>query len=157
MSNDLKKIIGILILIVGFIAFFIAIGNNNLNFSLIFITSSLIIWVLFSLLLDFFDIKMFAGVVSFAGFLVAISVFFLFGIEEIPYPIGAIVFHSEGIASSLVIGLFSLFPVIILYNINIQSLKISPKNDNSKIETNDEWELATDEDLDSEEFELGQN
>ena len=100
---------------------------------------------------------MFAGVVSFAGFLVAISVFFLFGIEEIPYPIGAIVFHSEGIASSLVIGLFSLFPVIILYNINIQSLKISPKNDNSKIETNDEWELATDEDLDSEEFELGQN
>ena len=82
MSNDLKKIIGILILIVGFIAFFIAIGNNNLNFSLIFITSSLIIWVLFSLLLDFFDIKMFAGVVSFAGFLVANCTYLIFNNKQ---------------------------------------------------------------------------
>ena len=33
--------------------------------------------------------------------LLALSIFFLYGIEEVPHPIGAIVFHSGGIAGAL--------------------------------------------------------
>ncbi|SVC28312.1 uncharacterized protein METZ01_LOCUS281166, partial [marine metagenome] len=91
---DFKKIAGGLIFVIGVFAFIVSISNNNLNFALIYLTAALILWVLYSLLLDAFDVRVFAWIISASGFLVAISVFFMFGIEEVPYPVGAIVFHS---------------------------------------------------------------
>ena len=115
MNRDLKKIAGGLILVIGMLAFIVSISNNNLNFALIYLTTTLISWVLYGLVLDVFDVRIFAWIISASGFLVAIAVLFMFGIEEVPYPVGAIVFHSEGFAGSLGIGLFSLFPILIIH------------------------------------------
>ena len=117
MNIDLKKICGGLILAIGILAFVISISNNNLNNALIYLTAGLIFWVLYGLLLDAFDVRIFAGTISASGFLVAISVLFMFGIEEVPYPVGAIIFHSGGFAGAMGISLFSLFPILILYQI----------------------------------------
>ena len=112
MKMDVKKIASGLILVIGVFAFIRSISNNNLNFALIYLTSTLIFWVLYGLFLDLFDVKIFAGIISGSGFLVAISVLFIFGIEEVTYPVGAIIFHSVGFAGALGIGIFYLFPII---------------------------------------------
>ena len=162
MSVDLKKIAGGMILFVGLILFFLSLANNNLNLALVAITSTLIFWVIYGLLLNAFDVKIFAIVISSAGFLLAFSVFFLYGVEEVPHPVGAIVFHAGGIAGSLGIGLFSLFPLLILHQTNTvnpaQKTAGNTKPNDTPPEPeleSDDWEFATEDELRSGEWEAG--
>ena len=162
MNFDLKKMVGGLILIIGLILFFSALVDNNLNLALVSLTSALILWVIYGLLLDIFDVRIFAWVISLSGFLLALSVFFVFGVEEMPHPIGAIVFHTGGIAGSLGIGFFSLFPLLIIHQLNSQNISTKPdvlmNEDGFSAIPNlesDDWELATEEEKQSEEFEVG--
>ena len=163
MNNDFKKILSALILITGFLAFILSTSNNNFTTGLIYLTSTIIIWLAYVLILDVFNVYIFASIISLSGFLVAIAVLFLFGIEQVPYPIGAIVFHLEGIAGALGIGLFSFFPLIPLYYIdlkkNISHITPPQKNHEESIEQkiildDEEWEMASENDLNSGEFEL---
>ena len=157
---DFKKIAGGLFLVIGVFAFIISISNNNLNFALIYLTAALILWVLYGLLLDAFDVRIFAWIISVSGFLVAISVFFMFGIEEVPYPVGAIVFHSVGLAGALGIGFLALLPILFLHQTGAEKLPqitrtepVTSREDmEPEIESN-EWEMASDDDLQSGEFE----
>ena len=160
MNNNLKKIISCLILAIGVFAFVINIYNNNLNVALIYITVALISWVLYILFLDIFDVQIFAGIISAAGFLIAISVLFMFGIEEVPYPMGAVVFHSGGLAGALGIALFSLFPILVIHQMNNANSHIKPnlrkevreKKPDPEI-LSENWEIASEDDLRSGEFE----
>ena len=154
--------VGGLILFIGLILFFSSLVDNNLNLALVALTSALIIWVIYGLLLDVFDVRIFAWVISLSGFLLALSVFFVFGVEEMPHPIGAIVFHAGGIAGSLGIGFFSLFPLLIIHQLNSQNIFTKPEmlmNEDgfSSIQNleSDDWELATEEERQSGEFEVG--
>ena len=161
MKLDLKKMVGGLILVIGLILFFSSLIDNNLNLALVSLTSTLIIWVIYSLLFDVFDVQIFAWVISLSGFLLALSVFFIFGVEVMPHPIGAIVFHTGGIAGSLGIGFFSLFPLLIIHQLNSQNIFSKPgilMNENgsstsSNLES-DDWELATEKELLSDEFKM---
>ena len=162
MNLYLKNIAGGLILIIGLILFFSSLINKNLNIALVFLTSSLLLWVIFGLYFDTFDVQIFSFVISTAGFLLAISVFFLYGVEEVAHPIGAIVFHSGGIAGSLGIGLFSLFPILIIHQLNSQNTPLKPNLTNnsddlqhkSELES-DDWDIATEEEFKSDDFEVG--
>ena len=86
----------------------------------------------------------------------------MFGIEEVPYPVGAIVFHSGGLAGALGIGFFALFPILILHKTGSEKLpqitrteSITSKEDmEPEIESN-EWEMASDDDLQSGEYKIG--
>ena len=160
MSLSLKKISGGLILIIGLILFFSSLLNNNINLALVYLTCALILWVLFGLLLDTFDVQIFSWIISSAGFLLALSVFFLYGVEEVAHPIGAIIFHSGGIAGSLGIGLFSLFPLLIIHQLNSQNTTPTPILVNNIEELpstpeleSDDWEMATEDELKSGKFE----
>ena len=162
MNLNLKKIAGGLILIIGLILFFSSLLDNNLNLALVSLTSSLILWVMYGLILDVFDVRIFAWVISLSGFLLALSVFFVYGIEEMPHPIGAIVFHIGGIAGSLGISLFSLFPLLIIHQLNSHNISTEPgvliNQDGSPIIPeleDDDWELTTEEDLQSGKFDVG--
>ena len=161
MNLDLKRMVGGLILIIGLILFFSSLIDNNLNLALVSLTSALILWVIYGLLLDVFDVRIFSWVISLSGFLLALSVFFVFGIEEMPHPIGAIIFHTSGIAGSLGIGLFSLFPLLIIHHLNSQTISTRPDalihEDGSPAIPNlesDDWELATEEELQTGGFEI---
>ena len=124
MNLYLKNIACGLILIIGLILFLSSLLNNDFNMALVSLTCALIFWVLFGLLLDTFDVEMFSWVIASAGFLLAISVFFVYGVEKVAHPVGAILFHSSGIAGSLGIVLFSLFPILIMYQINSQNITL---------------------------------
>jgi len=162
MNMDLKKIAGGLILLIGVLAFILSISNNNFNFALIYLTSALIFWVSYGLILGVFDVYIFAWIISASGFLVAMAVFFMFGIEEVPYPVGAIVFHSAGFAGALGIGLFSLFPILILLHMGKENAQkrteighVLPEEELAPEILSEEWEIASDDDLESGEFESG--
>ena len=162
MNLNLKKIAGGLILIIGLLLFFSSLIDNNLNLALVSLASALILWVIYGLILDVFDVRIFAWVISLSGFLLALSVFFVFGIEEMPHPIGAIVFHIGGIAGSLGISLFSLFPLLIIHQLNSHNISTEPSvlisRDGSPIMPeleDDDWELTTEEDLQSGKFDVG--
>ena len=161
MNLYLKKMASGLILFIGLILFFSSLVNNNLNLALVSLTSTLIFWVVYGLLLDTFDVRIFSWVISTAGFLLAISIFFLYGVEEVPHPIGAIVFHMGGIAGALGIGLFSLFPLLIMHQLSFDKTVsttsvINENNTPPEPELkSDDWEFATEEELESGEFEAG--
>ena len=161
MNLDLKKIVGGLIIIIGLILFFSSLVDNNLNLALVSLTSALILWVIYGLLLDVFDVRIFSWVISSVGFLLAISVFFLYGVEEVAHPTGAIIFHTGGIAGSLGIGFFSLFPILIIYHLNSQNVQLKSElitnTDDATLEPeleSDDWGIATEEELESGEFEV---
>ena len=162
MNQNLKKIASGLVLIIGLILFFSSLLNNQLNLSLVYLTSTLIIWVLYGLILDDFDVRIFAWVISATGFLLAISIFFLYGVEEVPHPVGAIVFHAGGIAGALGMGLFSLFPLLIIHQLSSKRTASPVTHKLHENETapnpeldSDEWEFATEDELQSGEFEVG--
>ena len=161
MNQNLKKIASGLILVIGLILFFSSLLNNHLNLSLVYLTSTLIIWVLYGLILDDFDVRIFAWVISAAGFLLAISIFFNYGVEEVPHPVGAIVFHAGGIAGALGMGLFSLFPFLIMHQLSsdktISTTPVINGNDTPPEPEldGDDWEFATEEEMQSGEFEVG--
>ena len=161
MIQNLKNFASGLILLIGLILFFSSILNNNINLALVSLTSTLIFWVLYGLLLDTFDVKIFAWVISGAGFLLAISIFFIYAVEEVPHPIGAIIFHTGGIAGALGIGLFSLFPILIIKQINLNFKKTNPnisKSDNNTDQVpeinSQEWEVATENDIQNDQWEI---
>jgi len=92
--------------------------------------------------------------------LLAISVFFLYGVEEVPHPVGAIVFHAGGIAGALGMGLFSLFPLLIIHQLSSKktpSLATHKLNENDAAPDpeldSDEWEFAAEDELQSGEWE----
>ena len=159
---DLKTISSGSILTIGLFAFILSIANNNFNFALIYLITALIIWVLYGLLMNIFDIQVFTAIISASGFLVAISVLFMFGIEEVPYPVGAIIFHSGGIAGALGMGLFSFFPILILHQMRTANVQVKskvkfayPKKIQEPEISSEEWEMASDDDLQSGKFEVG--
>tara|TARA_B100001029_G_scaffold96655_1_gene79371 strand:+ start:5000 stop:5491 length:492 start_codon:yes stop_codon:yes gene_type:complete len=162
MNLYLKNITSALILIIGLILFLSSILNNNINLALVYLSLTLIFWVVFSLLVDNFDVHIFSWIISSTGFILSIAIFFIYGIEEVAHPVGAIIFHTGGIASSLGIGLFSLFPILIIYQLNNQTKKSKllsivnnkeSKNNIPELES-DDWEIANNEDINSNEFEI---
>ena len=100
---DFKKIAGGLILVIGVFAFIISI-NNNLNFALIYLTAALILWVLYGLILDVFDVQFFAWIISVSGFLVAISVFLCLVLKKFPIPLGLLFFIRGALPEHWVLG-----------------------------------------------------
>ena len=122
--------------------------------------SSILLWMIVGLINDSFNNNDFALVLSGSGFLLAISVFFLYGLEEMPYPTGAIVFHSDGIAKALGLGIASSLPLLFGIN-NFQEHNNGPQSpkpvtspEPTIIVDDEDYELADVEDLTSGEFDI---
>ena len=107
-----SKAISWLILAGGLFLYLWNITDNQFTYATIFMAGSILLWMLVGFSTDSFNSKEFAQVLSGAGFLLAISVFFLHGLEEISYPAGAIVFHSDGIAKALGLGIAASLPLL---------------------------------------------
>ena len=109
-----------------------------------------------------------------SGLIIGVSVFFIFGVEQIAYPAGSIKFKATGIARSLGIILFSMVPALIFYIVEDTLPKLPtlqkeqlkepkkqkppfPDKENLIIESEynkDEWEEISEEELSKQEFEV---
>ena len=153
-----SKAISWLVLAGGLFLYLWNITDNQFTYATIFMAGSILLWMLIGFITDSFDNKEFAQVLSGAGFLLAISVFFLYGLEEMSYPTGAIVFHSDGIAKALGLGIAASLPL--LFGIaktqtnNTGTRATAASTEPTLIVDDEDFELADVDDLTSGEFDI---
>ena len=152
MKDNFKQIPW-MILIIGLVVYaFCIINNTNVEiYSGLIIMITLSIWTYVNIALGSFNITHFMRIFAAAGYLFAITIFFFSGVEEVSFPEGAIVFHISQIVKSIAIAFISSLPLLYLYD--TQGVERSPIT-KSEDASNDNWEAATQEDLDSGQWEL---
>ena len=156
--NIESKTISWLVLIIGLLLYFWNISVNEFSYATISMAITMIIWLSISFYTNSFNNIHFAQILSVSGFLLAISVFFLYGLEEMPYPTGAIVFHSDGIAKALGLVIIASLPILFGFTNSTGNNDTNDISKNKKDPTfildDDEFELANENDLTSGEFDI---
>lgn len=168
MTSLMKNCISYGVLGLGLLIYFVFIGSYQFIESTIVILITLLCWSAITISLDTFDTITFSKILSSVGYIFAISFFFFFGVEEVPIPKGAMLFSASGIAVTLFIVFASTLPLLYVmygYNsidpVNLPSSQVAaqPQTPNviessSSIDDIDDWEIATEEDLESGNFEV---
>ncbi len=148
------------ILALGFLCYMLYIYTTQFIPATIVMSIVLLVWIAFNCYFDLFDPKLLSKVLSISGIVLSISIFFIFGIEEIPFPVGAIVFHGYGISIALLVLLFSLLPILFFPHKNIlppqSQSKSLPRKESAEdnYDIDDHWEVATEDDLESGDYEV---
>ena len=101
MINNFKQSIPSFFLVLGYLVYFIMLFKTSFAMSAIWMMILVYLWLATSLYLNIYSPNSFIKILSSSGVLVALSMFFLNGVEEVPFPEGAVVFHAEGIAQAL--------------------------------------------------------
>ena len=158
-----KNYISCGILAIGFLFFSWYVNAFEFIPASITLLASLLLWIAFNVHFDMFNKVVFSKVLCCSGLILSISILFLFGIEEVPFPEGALLFHGYGIALSLLGILLSVIPILFISDIQIlsnspnsQSSTVSSLSSNvdSSNEIDDQWEIATEEDALNGDFEV---
>ena len=141
------------VLAIGLVVYaFCVINNVNVEtYSGLTLMITLSSWVCIKIALDSFKITQFIRLFAMAGYLFAITVFFFSGVEEVSFPEGAIVFHMSQIVKSIGIAFIASLPLLYFYdNKGITQTATAKTNEDP---SNNSWEAATQEDLDSGQWE----
>ena len=169
MTSLMKNCISYGVLGLGLLIYFIFIGSYQFIESTIVILVTLLSWSAITTYLDTFDTFTFSKILSSMGIIFAISFFFFFGVEEVPIPKGAMLFNAFGIAVTLFIIFVSILPLLYVIHgnnkidpVNLSSSQViaqpSERNvvesSSSLDDIDDDWEIATEEDLESGNFEV---
>jgi len=166
MNIELHKLFSWTILILGTIVFLFILTAKEFAYSIIVACFTLISWIGYSVAIEKNkNYKFIGNVIFISGIIIGIAVFFVFGIEEVAIPRGSFQLKASGIAKSLSVILFSMVPALMFYVIEEKLPKITetrinklsskkeelkPKDDYSS----DEWEEVSEEEINSEDFEL---
>jgi len=157
MSHKLKENLPTIEILLGFCIYVYFSIQNSLSIAIVSLILFIYIWLFTNIILNKYNFSSFINLISLSGIVVSITLFFMYGVEEIPYPEGAIVFHLEGLAKSFLLFFFSSIPLILSnYKFQFWSLTSdSTINVSSKdIEYDQEkWEEASLEEVSSGDFE----
>ena len=160
MSLILKKCISYSVLAIGLLVYCCCVNAYQFVESSIVMLLTILVWVALTSCLELFDKLLFSKVLSITGLIFAISFFFFFGVEEVPIPQGAMLFNAPGIAITLFIIFMSALPILyIIHEDNIPKIANTQSSYLQPTETvdediDDDWEIATDEDIESGNFEV---
>jgi len=159
MINNFKQSIPSFFLVLGYLVYFILLFKTSFSISVIWMMILIYLWLSTSLYFNIYNSNSFIKILSGSGIFVALSMFFLNGVEEVPFPEGAVVFHAEGIAQALFLLFLCSIPIILKLipeNTIILNNSIDTKSNSRDIKGKNQsgdWEEATIEDLESGEFE----
>ena len=160
MLHKLKENLPVIEILLGLSIFTVFIFQNSLTSAILSLIFFIYLWLFTSIMVGKYRLKNFIHLISFSGILVSISLFFILGVEELPYPENAIIFHTEGITKSLFIFFVSTVPLIVINRAKglpqERTLSQSQKSESSNLEVydNEKWEEADMEDLESGNFEV---
>ena len=142
-----------MVLAIGVVAYtFCVLNNTNVEtYTGLTLMITLGAWACLNIAMNSFNLSHFIKVFSVAGYLFAITVFFFSGVEEVSFPEGAFVFHLSQIVKSIGIAFIASLPLLYFYD-NRKS--IQPMSNNEEEASTNNWEAATQEDLDSGQWEL---
>ena len=103
-----------------------------------------------------YNIRSFLYVLCSAGVAISISLFFIQGVEELPFPQGALMFNIENIMKSSLLFFISTIPLIIM-SFNGVAKQLTPINNLEGVDEHQPnesaWEEATEQDLESGDYE----
>ncbi len=159
MINNFKQSIPSFFLVLGYLVYFILLFKTSFSISVIWMMILIYLWLSTSLYFNIYNANSFIKILSGSGIFVALSMFFLNGVEEVPFPEGAVVFHAEGIAQALFLLFLCSIPIVLKLipeNTIILNNSIDTKSNSRDIKgknQSEDWEEATIEDLESGEFE----
>ena len=159
MINNFKQSIPSFFLVLGYLLYFILLFKTSFSISVIWMMILIYLWLSTSLYFNIYNSNSFIRILSGSGIFVALSMFFLNGVEEVPFPEGAVVFHADGIAQALFLLFLCSIPIVLKLipeNTIILNNSIDTKSNSRDIKgknQSEDWEEATIEDLESGEFE----
>lgn len=149
MFDNIKNNIPPIIIALGFLVYICLIVSTSLAAASIWALFTIYLWLISSLYLKQYNFNTFLYILCFSGIILSVSFFFLQGVEELPYPEGALMFHVEGIAKAAFLFFICTVPVILLKTKNTEPNKnFSQQKENIEI-----WEKASEKDLQSGNYE----
>ena len=156
LKNNLHWLIYLISLIASTCFFF----DGLLILGIICLLGGLYGWLIASLIFEQYSFQDFLYTVCGSGVLIAIGFFFINGVEQVPFPEGAVLFNGAGIAQAFFLFFIFTVPVIIyhhtsttLMNSLSQKTSIAKPAEDTSIASDEEWEMATIEDLESGNYE----
>ena len=153
MFDKLKHNILSLEIILGYIVYIFLITQYTFLLAIIWMMFVVYAWLLISLYIKEYTFNSFLYIISISGVILSISFFFIKGIEELPFPEGALMFHSEEIAKALFIFFICTIPIVLSKN-NKPKAVINHDRIINKINIKKEkWEEATEDDIRSGNYE----
>ena len=153
MIDKHKHNIILLEIILGYIVYIFLITQSTFSLAIIWMMFVVYVWLLSSLYLKEYTLNYFLYIISISGIILSLSFFFIQGIEELPFPKGALMFHSEGIAKALFVFLICTIPLLLAKN---NKSRVVTKKDATIKKINikkEKWEEATTDDLESGNYE----
>lgn len=169
MNHNFRQNAPTIFLFLGYLVYFVLLLQASFSVAVIWMLVLIYLWIALTLYFNVYSRGSLLYALSASGVLVSFSIFFLNGVEEVPFPEGAIVFHLEGIVQSLFLLFLCSIPVLFkmipqqagatsaVENKAIQKettqLAQEPQKPASQVQSED-WEEATIEDLDSGNFEV---
>ena len=149
MFDNIKNNIPSTIIALGFLVYICLIVSTSLAAASIWALFTIYLWLISSLYLKQYNFNTFLYILCFSGITLSVSFFFLQGVEELPYPEGALMFHVEGIAKAVFLFFICTVPVILLKIKNTEP----NKNFSQQKENIEMWEKASEKDLQSGNYE----
>ena len=160
MKIDLNKVVSSLIILLGHI-FFLLYAANDFSIALIIIFATFLSWIIWGKVTNDFILNQLLYLIALSGFLVSLSILFIYGVEPIGTRNGILMrFHSMSIAIAIGIFLITLLPCIIFnmqFNVPQRTFKLTPifKNktpaqatkQDTYIIDDDNWEIASESDI----------
>ena len=157
MLHKLKENLPTIEILLGYFIYLFLILESTLSIAILWMIFIIYTWLFTTIFLDKYKFNNFINFICVSGIVVAITIFFIKGIEELPYPEGALIFHIEGIVKAFLLFFISTTPLIIL------NIKTNEKNNketnnkkppaNKKQYDSNQWEEATLEEVNSGNFE----
>ena len=149
MFDNIKNNTPPIIIALGFLVYICLIVSTSLAAASIWALFTIYLWLISSLYLKQYNFNTFLYILCFSGITLSVSFFFLQGVEELPYPEGALMFHVEGIAKAVFLFFICTVPVILLKIKNTEP----NKNFSQQKENIEMWEKASEKDLQSGNYE----
>ena len=172
MLNNLKNNLHWIFYMLGLLAYivFISIKPQQFLVAILWLIFIMYSWVVIGILNKKYNFKYFIYTISLTGFVLSIGAFFIYGVEELAYPAGAIRFNIESIIIIFILLLMFSFPTLIirLGSLKTDSMIFSKKTEpgipahieveptikiKSEYAIEQEWEEATLDDIESGNFE----
>jgi len=148
----------------GFFFFVISLSSSQFIYSAVVFGLALTAWLIFHVsTTEKLNARNISYVLSVSGILMGLTVFFVFGVEQLAFPRGGILFHYEAISGSFLIILFSSLPPVLFYlvqdrppNIVQEKSQEEPPSEPQPQQDYDsnKWEEATEKELESGQFEI---
>ena len=132
MLYKLKENLPTIEILLGSALYLYFVIESTFSIAVLWLIFIIYLWLLTSFVLHQYKFNTFVNIICFFGILLSITLFFMTGVEEIPYPEGALIFHIEGITKALLLFFISSTPLIITNKERTLFNKMTKKTENPK-------------------------